>query len=82
MHIQGDAPAAGGSSHTAYGQNVVAELKKEEKVEAKAVQKLSKEHDIVLKTFRILIADLCQQFGGGHPGYVSIANSQCSYCFV
>ncbi|ORY72082.1 transketolase [Pseudomassariella vexata] len=25
-------------------------------------------HDIVLKTFRLLIADLCQQFKGGHPG--------------
>ncbi|KAH8899979.1 hypothetical protein GQ53DRAFT_835975 [Thozetella sp. PMI_491] len=25
-------------------------------------------HDKVLKTFRLLIADLCQQFNGGHPG--------------
>ena len=32
------------------------------------VHKLSKDHDIVLKTFRLLIADLCQQFNGGHPG--------------
>lgn len=32
------------------------------------VQRLSKGHDLVLKTFRMLIADLCQQFGGGHPG--------------
>lgn len=29
------------------------------------------DHDLVLRTFRCLIADLCQQFGGGHPGYVS-----------
>ena len=29
---------------------------------------LSAEHDHVLKTFRLLIADLCQQFNGGHPG--------------
>lgn len=29
---------------------------------------LSNEHDLVLKTFRLLIADLCQQFKGGHPG--------------
>ena len=35
------------------------------------VQQMSKDHDIVLKTFRMLISDLCQQFGGGHPGYVS-----------
>lgn len=26
------------------------------------------DHDLVLKTFRLLIADLCEQFGGGHPG--------------
>lgn len=25
-------------------------------------------HPMVLKTFRILVADLCQQFKGGHPG--------------
>lgn len=30
--------------------------------------RLSREHDLVLKTYRILIADLCQQFGMGHPG--------------
>ncbi|KXG53385.1 Transketolase, C-terminal/Pyruvate-ferredoxin oxidoreductase, domain II [Penicillium griseofulvum] len=32
------------------------------------VRELSKDHDLVLKTFRLLIADLCQQFNGGHPG--------------
>ncbi|KAJ5374402.1 hypothetical protein N7517_006408 [Penicillium concentricum] len=32
------------------------------------VHKLAKDHDLVLKTFRLLIADLCQQFNGGHPG--------------
>lgn len=30
---------------------------------------LSREHDHVLRTYRILIADLCQQFNMGHPGY-------------
>jgi hypothetical protein len=34
-------------------------------------QKLSNDHDQVLKTFRLLIADLCQQLNGGHPGYAS-----------
>ena len=29
---------------------------------------LTKEHAIVLKTLRVLVADLCQQFKGGHPG--------------
>ncbi|OIW31514.1 transketolase [Coniochaeta ligniaria NRRL 30616] len=32
------------------------------------LSRLSQEHDLVLKTFRLLIADLCQQFNGGHPG--------------
>jgi len=27
-------------------------------------------HDLVLRVFRCLIADLCEQFKGGHPGYV------------
>jgi dihydroxyacetone synthase len=36
--------------------------------ESWAARNLSKEHDLVLKTFRLLIADLCQQFKGGHPG--------------
>ena len=35
---------------------------------AKLVQVDKDKHDIVLKTFRILIADLFQQFNGGHPG--------------
>ncbi|KUI71450.1 Dihydroxyacetone synthase [Cytospora mali] len=29
---------------------------------------MTKEHDLVLKTYRVLIADLCQQYGMGHPG--------------
>jgi hypothetical protein len=43
------------------------------------VQKLSKDHDLVLKTFRLLIADLCQQFSGGHPGYVKYEVSIVSF---
>lgn len=35
---------------------------------AKRVVAEKNKHDLVLKTFRILIADLCQQFNGGHPG--------------
>jgi dihydroxyacetone synthase len=66
MHSSQDAPQVNGS--TSYGQNVVTGLKKEERVEKYSFQKLSKERDHVLKTFRLLIADLCQQFNGGHPG--------------
>jgi len=40
----------------------------EANTESWTVQTLSREHDLVLKTFRLLIADLCQQFKGGHPG--------------
>jgi hypothetical protein len=35
-------------------------------VELKDIEK----SDFVLKYFRAYIADLCQQFNGGHPGYV------------
>lgn len=53
-----------------YSSNVVNGILKEEKKEAGTVSKLSDEHDHVLKTFRLLVADLCEQFKGGHPGYV------------
>lgn len=69
MHLVNDALRVNGNGQTEYGKNVVDELKREEKLESSSVQKLSKEHEIVLKTFRLLIADLCQQFKGGHPGY-------------
>lgn len=68
MHLAQGTPAVNGT--TDYGNNVVAGIKKEEKLEQASVQKLSKEQDHVLKTFRLLIADLCQQFNGGHPGWV------------
>lgn len=66
MHLSQDSPQVNGS--TDYGKNVVNGLKREEKLESAAVQKLSKEQEHVLQTFRLLIADLCQQFNGGHPG--------------
>ncbi|KAL5431842.1 hypothetical protein PMIN07_005835 [Paraphaeosphaeria minitans] len=65
MHL---APQVNGNGQTEYGQNVIEGLKKEEQLETVSAQKLSSEQDIVLKTFRLLIADLCQQFKGGHPG--------------
>jgi dihydroxyacetone synthase len=68
MYKDIDTAQVNASNHTDYGENVVNGLKKEEKAEELSVQKLSEEHDLVLKTFRVLIADLCQQFGGGHPG--------------
>ena len=56
------------NGNTNYGGNIKDALMQEERIEKSSVQKLSKEHDIVLKTFRILIADLCAQFKAGHPG--------------
>lgn len=32
-------------------------------------------HDHVLRVFRCLIADLCEQFKGGHPGYDQDSNA-------
>lgn len=29
---------------------------------------ISHDHSLVLQSFRLLIADLCQQYNGGHPG--------------
>jgi len=31
----------------------------------------AEKHDLVLRVFRCLIADLCENFKGGHPGYVT-----------
>jgi len=66
MHFAQDTTQA--NSATKYGKNVVEGLKQEEKIEQAAVRKLTDEQDHVLKSFRLLIADLCQQFNGGHPG--------------
>ncbi|UPX12065.1 Formaldehyde transketolase [Ascochyta rabiei] len=66
MHLAQDMTKA--NDATDYGQSVVEGLKKEEKVEQAVVRNLSDEQDHVLKSFRLLIADLCQQFNGGHPG--------------
>ncbi|KAK8165514.1 Transketolase, thiamine diphosphate binding domain-containing protein [Phyllosticta citrichinensis] len=54
------APGVATNGHTAYGEALVDRVLQE--------AKLSPEHDHVLKAFRLLIADLCQQFNGGHPG--------------
>lgn len=72
MHLAQDSPAVNGT--TSYGSEVIESLKHEEQVESSSVNKLTREQDHVLKTFRLLIADLCQQFNGGHPGYVFLVS--------
>jgi len=59
---------------TSYGETAVDKIVQEEKKEASSVEVLSNEEELVLKTFRLLIADLCQQFSGGHPGYVVLCH--------
>ncbi|KAF2261209.1 hypothetical protein CC78DRAFT_570672 [Lojkania enalia] len=59
---------ANGHGQIDYGENVMKGLRKEEGFKKSTTQQLSEIHDHVLKTFRLLIADLCQQFNGGHPG--------------
>lgn len=44
------------------------QITKNNYIDSCTLEDISKEHDNVLKTFRLLIADLCQQFNGGHPG--------------
>ncbi|KAF2465388.1 uncharacterized protein BDR25DRAFT_295550 [Lindgomyces ingoldianus] len=68
MHVGPGKLQANDYAQTEYGKNVVNGLRKEEELKKATVQSLSNEHDHVLKTFRLLIADLCQQFNGGHPG--------------
>ena len=58
MHLVNDAPQVNGAGQTEYGKNVVNGLERVEHIEDTSVKELSKEHDLVLKTFRLLIADL------------------------
>lgn len=74
MYVELDTPHPNGHSETAYGKAVLDVPNKEVQLERSTVQNLSEEHYHVLKTFRLLIADLCQQFNGGHPGYVQEEN--------
>jgi dihydroxyacetone synthase len=53
-----------------YGLGAAKGMLMQQNKEAKAVLKLSHEQELTLRTIRLLIADLCQQFNGGHPGYV------------
>lgn len=60
---------------SSYGHEAVNGIVKQEKAEHRTTSRESSDHDLVLKTFRLLIADLCEQFSGGHPGYVHLTAS-------
>lgn len=51
------------SKTTNYGQEAVKKT-----LNSAPAPNSSRDHSLVLATFRLLIADLCQQFNGGHPG--------------
>ena len=53
--------------HTHFGANAVEKLVEEGNDNAQ-IKELDSETSLALKTIRLLIADLCQQFNGGHPG--------------
>jgi dihydroxyacetone synthase len=55
------------NGHDANGLNLKNGLMTAEAHEV-ASSSLTTEQDLALRTFRMLIADLCQQFKGGHPG--------------
>ena len=52
--------------HTHFGANAVEKLV--DGTDNAQVQELDSDTSLALKTIRLLIADLCQQFNGGHPG--------------
>ena len=63
MAVDQNVPVPNGT--TTYGNVAVKKLLS--KVPAKADQP-DRRIPLVLETFRLLIADLCQQYNGGHPG--------------
>ncbi|KAH8698178.1 dihydroxyacetone synthase, partial [Phaeosphaeriaceae sp. PMI808] len=53
---------------TAYGKATVNGLLEREETPTAPSQTSTEDMTLVLQSFRLLIADLCQQFGMGHPG--------------
>lgn len=54
--------------HTKFGNNAVEKLV-DGNDNPTIHNDIDPETSLVLKTIRLLVADLCQQFNGGHPGY-------------
>lgn len=65
-------PSAGNVEQTTSHLPVKAPVGAENGEIKKITLKDGEKVDFVLRTFRCLIADLCQQFGGGHPGLVFV----------
>ncbi|KAF2735847.1 hypothetical protein EJ04DRAFT_511471 [Polyplosphaeria fusca] len=58
----------GTSQTTAYGDATVDSLLRKESTPSAPSDTCQEDVQLVLQSFRLLIADLCQQFGMGHPG--------------
>jgi dihydroxyacetone synthase len=56
------------NSHTVHDEQALQRLVREKKVGYTPAKGISELEDLVLRSFRLLVADLCQQFNGGHPG--------------
>lgn len=56
------------TNSTEYGKAVVNGLMKRDSVVSAPDGTSKEDEQLVLQSFRLLIADLCQQFGMGHPG--------------
>lgn len=59
MNVGNMANLAHSTRRPSYGEELVNRISAEGKNEIKAVQRLSEQEDLVLKTFRLLVADLC-----------------------
>ncbi|KAH6612085.1 Transketolase, thiamine diphosphate binding domain-containing protein [Boeremia exigua] len=63
-------PGVNGTTNgsTAYGEVAIEKIVEDEHKPTAPAQTSEDDMQLVLQSFRLLIADLCQQFGMGHPG--------------
>lgn len=66
--IGGSIGAKGEVKSAPYGDTAVKEILKQETTPSAPGKDGEDDIQLVLQTFRLLIADLCQQFNMGHPG--------------
>ncbi|KAJ8605042.1 hypothetical protein MRB53_041554 [Persea americana] len=64
----GHAQTNGHVKSTAYGENVANGVIKATKIATAPGAESKEDVQLVLKTFRLMVGDLCQQFNMGHPG--------------
>jgi len=67
------APNGTTNGSTSYGEAVVDGLLEKASTPSAPSKSSIEDVQLTLQSFRLLIADLCEQFGMGHPGFVSPA---------